>query len=185
MEKVKGLSTYRIALIGVMSAVVCILGPLTVMMPISPVPLSLANLAIFISAFVLGHKMASVSCLIYLLVGLAGVPVFSGFTAGIGKLAGPTGGYLIGYLFLAFTCGWFIDKFWGKLPMYIVGMILGSVVMYLFGTIWLAKVAGYSLYQALWAGVIPFLPGDFLKMAIAVMIGPVLRKRLIRANLFL
>lgn len=73
--------TYRLALIGVMTAILCILGPLSIPLPFSPVPLSLTNFAILLAVFLLGWKWGTVSCGIYLLLGLVGVPVFSGFRA--------------------------------------------------------------------------------------------------------
>ena len=93
--------TYRLALIGVMTAILCILGPLSIPLPFSPVPLSLTNFAILLAVFLLGWKWGTVSCGIYLLLGLVGVPVFSGFSGGMAKLLGPTGGYLVGFLLLA------------------------------------------------------------------------------------
>ena len=84
-------TTKRMALIGVMTAVTCILGPFSIPLPFSPVPISFTNLAIYLAAYVLGMKACTVSYLIYMLLGMVGVPVFSGFTAGVGKLAGPTG----------------------------------------------------------------------------------------------
>ena len=94
-------TTKRMALIGVMTAVTCILGPFSIPLPFSPVPISFTNLAIYLAAYVLGMKACTVSYLIYMLLGMVGVPVFSGFTAGVGKLAGPTGGYLVGFILMA------------------------------------------------------------------------------------
>ena len=91
-----GFSTRQLAVIGVMTAVTCILAPFS--LPIGPVPISLTNLAIYFSLYVLGTKYGCVSYLVYLLIGFIGVPVFSGFTSGPGKLLGPTGGYLIGFM---------------------------------------------------------------------------------------
>ena len=119
----KKISTSTIAMIALMTAVTCILGPLSV--PIGPVPISLTNLAIYFTVILLGWKKGTVSYVIYLLIGLVGVPVFSSFSAGPAKLFGPTGGYLIGFIFLAMISGWFIEKFPGKRVMYFVGMVLG------------------------------------------------------------
>lgn len=182
MKESKSLSTRNLAVIGVMTAITCILGPLSISIPISPVPISFTNLAIYISVFVLGWKKGTISFLVYLLVGLVGLPVFSGFSSGLMKLAGPTGGYLIGFIFMAIVGGWFIEKFTGKWYMYILGLVLGTVIAYIFGTIWLAKVQGYTFYVALAGGVLPFLPGDAAKIIIAVLIGPVLNKRLKQAG---
>ena len=75
-----------------MAALICILGPLSIPLPISPVPISLTNLAIYFTVMLIGWKRGTVSYIIYLLIGLCGVPVFSSFTGGPGKLLGPTGG---------------------------------------------------------------------------------------------
>ncbi len=107
----KKLTTHELALIGLMAAVTCILGPLSLPLPFSPVPISFTNLAIYITVFMLGWKKGCFSYLLYLLIGLIGIPVFSGFSAGIGKLGGPTGGYLIGFIFMAAISGFFIEKF--------------------------------------------------------------------------
>ena len=88
-------TTYAITVTALMTAVTCILAPLSI--PIGPVPISLTNLAIYISLYLLGWKRGTISYLIYLLIGLVGIPVFSGFTGGPAKLAGPTGGYIIDY----------------------------------------------------------------------------------------
>lgn len=180
-KKSKKLTIYTITLIGVMTAITCVLGPLS--LPIGVVPISLTNLAIFLSVFVLGWKKGTLSCLIYLLIGLVGAPVFSGFSGGIGKFSGPTGGYLVGFLFVAGVSGFFIEKFSGKIYMYVLGMVIGMLICYLLGTLWLAKVGSFSFIVALGYGVIPFLLGDAIKIAIATIVGPILRRQLSKANL--
>lgn len=183
-ERPMKLSIYKIAIIGVMTAIICIMAPFSIPLPFTVVPISLTNLAIYFTVFVLGWKMGTISYLIYLLIGLIGVPVFSGFTSGFSKLAGPTGGYLIGFIFLVIISGWFIEKFPNKIPMYIIGMLLGNIVTYLFGTIWLANLTGNTFKQALAIGVLPFLLGDLLKIITAVLIGTVLRKQILRSGFF-
>ena len=131
-------TTKRMALIGVMTAITCILGPLSIPLPFSPVPISFTNLAIYLAAYVLGMKACTISYLIYMLLGMVGIPVFSGFTAGVGKLAGPTGGYLVGFILMALIVGFFVDHFPGKVALHIVGMVLGLAICYIFGTVWLA-----------------------------------------------
>ncbi len=177
------ISTYQIALIGIMSAITCILGPLSIPIPFSLVPISFTNLAIYFTVFILGWKRGTISYLIYMLIGLVGLPVFSGFAGGPGKLFGPTGGYLIGFIFMALIAGFFIEKFNGKVSMYVLGLILGTAVAYLLGTTWLSYQAHLTFLQALMAGVVPYLIGDGIKIAIAVIVGPKLKKRLHKANL--
>ena len=101
----KKLETRQMTLIGLMSALMCVAGPLSVPLPFTPVPISLTNLIIYLTAFVLGCKSGTVSYVIYLLLGTAGLPVFSGFTGGLSKLAGPTGGYSIGFILTVAVCG--------------------------------------------------------------------------------
>ncbi len=175
-------SVRQLAVTGVMTAVTCILAPFS--LPIGPVPISLTNLAIYFSLFVLGMKKGTVSYLVYLLIGFIGVPVFSSFTSGPEKLLGPTGGYLIGFIFMAIIAGVFIDKFTNNRIITFLGMAAGTIVCYGFGTAWLAYQAHLSWKQALFAGVIPFILGDAAKMAIAACLGPEIRKQLIRAGLF-
>ena len=131
-------------------------------------------------------KLGTLSCLIYLLLGLVGIPVFAGGSAGAAKLFGPTGGYLIGYLFLALIAGAFVGRFaenkWKNIALAALGMILGTIVLYALGTAWLAYSAGMDFQAALWAGVIPFIPGDLVKMVIAVLLGSAVRGRLLRAG---
>lgn len=110
-------------------------------------------------------------------------PFFSGFSGGFTKLAGPTGGYLIGFAFMAFISGLFIDKFPNKILMCFLGMLIGTLVTYLFGTVWLAYVAHLPFNKALTIGVLPFIPADLAKMVVASLIGPQIRKRIKSAGL--
>ncbi len=177
------LSVRQLALTGLMTAVLCILGPLSLNIPISPVPISLGFLGIYFVCSVLGMKLGTLSVLVYILLGLAGLPVFTGFTGGPGKLFGPTGGYIIGYVFMAPICGFSVDKGKGKLLPTLAGMILGSAVGYLFGTVWLAHQQSIGFVQALFLGVIPYIPVDIVKLIVGMAVGSQLRRRLLQAGL--
>lgn len=168
-QKIK---TKQMVLIALMTAVTCVLGPLSIPLPFSPVPISLTNFAIFLAIFVLGMKNGTISFIIYLLLGAVGVPVFSSFRGGLQVLAGATGGYLIGFIFLALIMGFALDHFDRKLVPTIIGMIIGMVVCYAFGTVWLAKLLSLSFKEGLMMGVIPYLPGDAAKIIIAAIVGP-------------
>ena len=178
VEKEQRISTKTMALIAVMTAVTCILAPLSI--PIGPVPISLTNLAIYFGLYILGMKKETVSYIIYLLIGFVGIPVFSGFTGGAGKLLGPTGGYLIGFIPMAVVAGILIDKFDGKVVPSVIGMIIGTAICYALGTIWFCIQADYKVMPALMLCVIPFLPGDAAKIAIAAFFGPQIRRALKR-----
>lgn len=177
------INTRQMALIGLMTALVCIAGPISIAIPISPVPISLGTLAIYFVLIVLGMKRGVLSVLLYILLGLAGLPVFTGFTGGVGKLFGPTGGYIIGYVFMALICGFFVDKWHKHLFITTLGLILGTVVCYGFGTIWLAYQTKLTFVSALATGVLPFIPGDIIKIAAATTIGYQVRRRLKKAAL--
>ena len=164
--------TKQMVLIALMTAVTCVLGPLSIPLPFSPVPISLTNFAIFLAIFVLGMKSGTISFIIYLLLGAVGVPVFSSFRGGFQVLAGPTGGYLIGFIFLALIMGFALDHFDRKLVPTIIGMIIGMAVCYACGTVWLAKLLSLSFKEGLMMGVIPYLAGDVAKIIIAAIVGP-------------
>ena len=168
-QKIK---TKQMVLIALMTAVTCVLGPLSIPLPFSPVPISLTNFAIFLAIFVLGMKNGTISFIIYLLLGAVGVPVFSSFRGGLQVLAGPTGGYLTGFIFLALIMGFALDHFDRKLVPTIIGMIIGMAVCYTFGTVWLAKLLSLSFKEGLMMGVIPYLAGDVAKIIIAAIVGP-------------
>ena len=177
------MNTKRIAFVGLMTAVICVLGPISFPLPISPVPISLGVLGVLLAVYMLGLKWGTISCLIYLLIGLVGVPVFTGFSGGVGKVLGPTGGYLIGYIFLCLIAGFFISKWPAKWPLHLTGMVLGTAVMYLFGTLWLGYLLKCSFLEALWMGVIPYIPADLIKIALTLSLGGFIRRQLMRAGL--
>ena len=173
--------TKNLVLIAVMAAVICVLAPVSI--PIGPVPISLGTLAILITVYVLGMKRALIAVAIYLLIGLAGVPVFSGYSSGPAKLLGPTGGYLIGYIPMVAIAGIIIDKYYKNIIISMLGMIAATAVLYAIGTAWLAYSANMGFSAALAAGVIPFIPLDLGKIVISALAGPVLRSRLEKAGL--
>lgn len=174
----KRMSTVQMTATALMTAVTCILAPMSLPIPISPVPISLTNLVIYFMAYVLGAKLSLVSYVLYLLLGMVGLPVFSGFTGGLAKLVGPTGGYLIGFIFLAPIAGFFVEKFPNKIYMHVIGMVLGTAICYIFGTVWLAGQLGRTFMEGLAVGVIPYLPGDTVKIILAIVIGPQIRRSL-------
>ena len=179
--KAKFLTTKQMTLIALMTALTCILGPLSIPLPFSPVPISFTNLVLYFSVFVLGTKFSTISYIVYLLIGLVGLPVFSGFSGGPAKVAGPTGGIWFGFVFFdsdrRIFCG---SIFKGKLSFAVLGMVLGTIVCYLFGTIWLSMQLNIGFVAGLGVGVFPYIPGDLVKIAIACIIGPKIRRAVVR-----
>ncbi len=158
-----------------MAAVMCVLGPLSI--PIGPVPVSLTNFAVYITMYVLDLKRGVVAYLVYMLAGLVGLPVFSGFTGGPGKLFGPTGGYIIGFLPMAAVIGLVFKKYRTSRIIAVLVMEAATWIPYLLGTAWLSVQAGMTFKAAFAAGVLPFILLDMIKIVISAFIGPVLRNR--------
>lgn len=153
-----------LTLIAVFAAILCVISPFTV--PIGPVGITLATFGVYLAGAVLGWKRAGAAVAVYLALGFIGLPVFSGFTGGFQRLAGPTGGYLVGYIPLAVITGLFSEKI-GKKWAAPVGMAVGTVALYAFGTAWFCIMSGTGVLPALSMCALPFLPGDAIKIACA------------------
>ncbi len=173
------MNTRKIAYTALGAAVICVLAPLAI--PIGEVPISMATFAVMLMAALLGKSMGTFSALVYILIGAVGLPVFASYTSGVSIILGPTGGYIIGYLFLAWCTGFGSEK--GKWQL-IAGMIGGTAILYLFGTVWFVLVTGMDVMAALAVCVIPFLIGDALKMvAVFVLQGALSQVRhMVRAG---
>ncbi|MBR0475073.1 MAG: biotin transporter BioY [Erysipelotrichaceae bacterium] len=157
----------------IMAALICVLSPISV--PLSSlVPISLATLTVMLAGVLLGSKEGTISVIIYLLLGMVGLPVFAGYSSGPTVLFGVTGGFLFGYIPLAFISGLAIEKKDDYKSM-ILGMLIGNLVLYVIGTIWFMIYLKASLGKALGACVIPFIPGDIIKMIIVCLIAPRIR----------
>lgn len=146
---------------------------------IGPIPVTLCTLLIYLMAYVLKPKGCVAAVMVYVLMGAAGLPVFSGFTGGVASLAGPTGGFILGYPVMALICALFAGRVWRGL----IGMCLATAVLYTTGTAWYCLQTGVGLWGGVAVCVLPCLPGDIIKMAAAAAIGPALRERLARAGL--
>lgn len=167
----------NIAVMGLMTAFLCVISPFSIQLP-GQVPVSLALAVIYLTVYLLGGVRGTACCALYLLIGLIGLPVFSGFGSGIGKLAGPTGGYLIGYLFTAALCGLSLWAGRGKIWVYIIGMAAGCAAAYLFGSVWFMYSMETTMKYTLGVCVYPFIPFDIAKIAAVAVLGPLLKKLL-------
>lgn len=177
------MKTRDMTYIAVMAALICLAGPLTV--AIGPVPLSLATFAVYMAGAVLGGRRGSAAVAIYLLIGLIGVPVFSGFSGGFQKLIGVTGGYLVGYLPCALITGLCAGKPGASVrrPLWLLpaGMALGTLALYCVGTAWFMVQTANTLAAALGICVMPFLLGDIIKIAAVSVAAAPVRRALYRA----
>lgn len=138
--------------------------------PISPVPITLQVFFVLLAGLVLGSRWGGTSMLVYVLLGIIGIPVFSGGSAGIGVLMGPTGGYLIGFIAGAFIVGLIHERSNKGIPAAVAAMVAGLAVIYLSGVAQLSIAADMPVQQAVVIGVLPFLVGDVIKMTAALII---------------
>lgn len=148
----------------------------------SVVPFTMQTFGVFLTVGVLGGKRGTLAVVVYLLLGAVGLPVFAGFAGGLGALLGSTGGYLVGFVFLALVM-WAMERIPGKKTWVLaLSMVLGLAVCYAFGTAWFmvvyARTTGpVGLWTALGWCVLPYILPDLVKMALALVI----RKRLAAA----
>ncbi len=161
MNKVKKISVKQMALAALFAAIMAICAWISV--PVLDIAFTMQTFAVFLALGVLGGKWGSVSILVYLLLGIVGMPVFSGFRGGPGVLLGITGGYIWGFL-LSGLVYWALERF-GKLP----AMAAGMVMCYLSGSLWFMVYAGGStgFIAVLMKCVIPYLIPDAVKIALA------------------
>ena len=175
--------TKDLTLIAIATALTCALSPLSI--PIGIVPIALTNLVLLLNTYVLGYRKALIACLLYIIIGAVGIPVFANFSGGIGILTGPTGGYIIGYILMVTQITVMrkaryddlIEKYENRL-IHIIAMIIGTALCYTLGTAWFCFVMNSSLSSALAICVIPFIPFDLIKILIVIIIGPVINRRL-------
>ena len=162
------LSVKEITLVGIATAIMGIFSQLSLPIPFTTVPLTLQTFGLVIISVVLGKKIGTFSILIWALLGTIGIPVFSGFSSGIGILLGPTGGYIIGFIFMAFIIGYSSSNK-NKVILFL-GVYIGQAIQYTFGVIQLKIVLGLNMKNALLAGLYPFLLKDIMTITIAVII---------------
>ena len=139
------------------------------------VPFTMQTFGVFLTVGMLGGKRGTLSVLVYLLLGMAGVPVFSGFSGGIGHIMGPTGGYIAGFLFSVLVM-WLAEHWFGRsMKVLVISMAAGLLVCYAFGTAWFVleganKNGGMGFMAALSLCVVPYVIPDALKIALAAQL---------------
>ncbi len=163
--------TRDLAYIALMAALTAVCSWITV--PFSLVPFTLQTFAVFFALSLLGGKRGTCVIVLYLCLGLVGLPVFAGFSGGIGPLLGPTGGYLIGFLGTGLVYWAVTARLGDSLPVKLAALVLGLAVCYLFGTLWFVRVYSEPTTwpAALAMCVLPFIPVDLVKLALALVIG--------------
>jgi biotin transport system substrate-specific component len=172
----KNSNLYKLVLTGIFAAVVAVCSWISIPLPFTQVPINLAILGVLLAGGLLGSKYGALSLIIYILIGAVGVPVFAGFGAGLGTLAGPTGGYIVGYVLCAAVAGLGASSSAAskisKHPSLRLAafMALGVAACYTFGTIWYVLLMKTSLWVGLISCVFPFIPLDAIKIAGALFL---------------
>lgn len=177
--------------IAAFTAIICVISQLSIPMP-AGVPITLQTFIIPLAAVVLGTKKGTIATVIYVVLGAVGLPVFAGMVGGLDKLLGMTGGFIISFPLLSFFAGlgyamgkklsaryerpiWFYCAF-------TLGLIAGTVINYLVGTVWFSLVTGNSIAYAFAACVAPFIFTSVVKIVMVVVLGPILKKAMVRSG---
>lgn len=141
--------------------------------PMQPVPITGQTLGVLLVGAALGWRRGGLALLAYLIEGLVGLPVFAGGLAGLSVLFGPTGGYLVGFIFAAMLVGFLAERGWDRTPwMMALALVLGNLVIYACGLGWLGYILTLTVHSTLTLGLFPFLIGDAIKLAVAVVLLP-------------
>ncbi|MCE5335659.1 MAG: biotin transporter BioY [Desulfobacteraceae bacterium] len=165
----------RVVYASLLAALIAVGAYIAIPIPIVPVPIVLQNLFVLLAGLLLGSRWALATMGIYLLAGSMGLPVFSGGRGGLAHFLGPTGGYLIGFTVEAWLVGFISERFKGRLPGDITAVVIGTLMVYAFGVPWLKVVSGMEWSRAVLLGMAPFLIGDIIKAAAAILIVKALR----------
>lgn len=155
------------------AGLIAVSAQITIPLPFTPVPITGQTFSVLLVGASLGTLRGASSALLYVLVGIAGAPVYADGGHGWSVITGATGGYLLSYVLVAALTGWLAERRWDRRFSSALGAILsGNVVVYLVGLPWLAAVLDTNLEQTLELGLYPFVPGDALKLYLAAMLLP-------------
>lgn len=163
------------------AAIIGVLAQITIPLPL--IPITGQTLAIGLAATILGSRHGTISTILYIIIGIIGVPVFAQMTAGLGVVFGPTGGFLIGFIPTTFIIGLYLEKTAFTVPHAIIANVIGMFITLIFGTVWLKYIAELTWKAAFLGGFSPFLVVGIIKAILAGWLGVLVRQRLLSANL--
>ncbi len=170
------MKTKTMILCALFAALTAVCSMISIPLPFTPVPINLATLSVFLAGGLLGSKYGSLSQLVYVVLGAVGLPVFHNFTGGLAVVTGATGGYIIGYVAAAWLVGFLCEKIGRGFYKNILSMASGLAVCYTLGTLWFMYLTSTGFAAALIACVVPFLPGDAVKIAAGAILVKKLHK---------
>ena len=169
----------KIVFTALFAALIAVCGFISIPVPGTPIPIVLQNMLTVLTGLMLGPVWGTISTVLFLVAGALGLPIFSGGTGGFAKLLGPTGGFLYGYALATLVAGMIAQRpVYGKktsLLRLILATVCGFVVMYIPGVIHFMKVMDKTFVQTLTLCVVPYIPGDLVKMVIAILLAAKLR----------
>ena len=154
------------------SLLIALAAQIRIVLPFSPVPVTGQTFAVLLLGALYGSRRGAATVATYITLGVLGLPVFAGGAAGLARFLGPTAGYLTGFVVAAFMVGLLSERGWDRKPWTTAAsMIIGNVVIYIVGITWLSRFIGWG--AVLSSGVLPFLAGDALKIALATVLLPI------------
>jgi biotin transport system substrate-specific component len=164
-------TAHNVILVVAFSVLIALSAQIAIPLPFTPVPITMQTLTVLLTGMLLGSRLGMITLVVYLVEGVIGLPGFTQWGSGIAHLFGPTGGYLVGFVFAAGLVGFLAERGWDRRRgTTLLAMILGNLVIYAFGVGWLSTFLG--LGPAIAKGMLPFLIGDALKIALAMVVLP-------------
>lgn len=154
-----------ISITSLFAALICVISPFSI--SVGVIPFSFSTFIIYIIGALSKKSMSFISILIYIFIGIIGLPVFSNFTGGIGSILGPTGGFIIGYIPCIFIISLFVNIRRQNILLYPLSMIIGTLILYIFGCIWFMIQAQNTFIESLIITVLPFILFDIIKIILA------------------
>lgn len=175
--KKRKINIHELCAVGLITAFICVVAPLSIPTPLG-VPMTMQTFAIILAGIILGAKKGALSTLLYVLLGVIGLPVFSNFTGGWQSLIGPTGGFILTFPIMAYLIGLGV-KYRAKYRWSLwVGLIAGTTANFLGGILIFCLITNSSLAVGCATCILPFIPGTILKTILATMLGLHVQKRL-------
>ncbi|MDD8048328.1 MAG: biotin transporter BioY [Thomasclavelia sp.] len=166
----------RMCRCAVFTGILCILAQITVYLP-SIVPITMQTFAVYLIALCLSPLDATISTMLYIVLGAIGLPVFSGFNGGLSSLIGPAGGFIFSFPIMALVISLMV-KYKDDIKTNVISLIVGTGVTYFIGSIWFMFITKSSIVVTLTACVLPFIIGDSLKIFISIIIAKRLKTRI-------
>lgn len=178
------ITTVELTMMALLVAILCVSSYINIPLPISPVPITAQLLVVYLIALLLRPKQAVLTVVVWLLLGVIGLPVFSGGRGGFGILAGPTGGYAIGYVILAGVVSYLCKKCKKEYEKFLILIVVGILLLYMIGVPWMKLTTGIGIQAAWLTGALPYLPGDVLKAVAALFLARPLQRAIGRLSVY-